>query len=117
MKKIIFAVVLCVISAGLFAQGYTIRDKNEVNEFDRVFMTQYNKPMDYISTALEITSLAMPLVCFMAPGEDHLEIGIQYAETMAVAVGLRFLFKGTVERARPYMYFEGAPEKEIANGD
>lgn len=117
MKKNLIFVSLIVLSMNIFAQGYTIRDKNEVNEFDRNFMTSYNKPLDYVSTGLEITSLAFPLVCFMAPGEDHLEIGIQYAETMAVAVGLRYLFKGTVQRARPYMYFEGAPEKEIANGD
>lgn len=117
MKKKFLILTLSFFTASIFAQGYTIRDKNEVNEFDRTFMTSYNKPMDYVSTGLELTSLAFPLVCFMAPGEDHLEIGIQYAETMAVAIGLRFLFKGTIERARPYMYFEGAPEKEIKKGD
>lgn len=122
MKKRFLTVLLSILAvsvftSGIYAQGYTIRDKNDVNEFDRVIMNPYNKALDYTATGFEVVSLAMPLVCLMAPAEDYLEIGIQYAETMAVAYGLRCLFKGTVERARPYMYFDGAPEKDIADGD
>lgn len=117
MKKFFTILLILLLAFSSFADGYTIRDKAEVNSFDQIFMKKYDKTQDDASTVLEITAAVFPLVCFMAPGEDHLEIGITYAETMTVAFGLRCLFKGTVERTRPYMYFEGAPQKDIDKGD
>lgn len=117
MKKFFSMLFISILTIAAFADEYTIRDKAEVNSFDQIFMKKYDKTQDDASTVLEITAAVFPLVCFMAPGEDHLEIGITYAETMAVAFGLRCLFKATEQRARPYMYFDGAPQKEIDKGD
>ncbi|MBQ0002201.1 MAG: phosphatase PAP2 family protein [Treponema sp.] len=117
MKKFFSLLFISILTIAAFADGYTIRNKNEVNSFDQIFMTKYSKTQDYISTGLEITGLVFPAVCLMAPKEDWLEIGVTYAETMAVAFGLRCLFKSTEQRARPYLYCEGAPQKEIDKGD
>lgn len=117
MKKFFTILLISFLAVSSFADGYTIRDKAEVNSFDQIFMTNYSKTQDYISTGLEITGLVFPAVCLMAPKEDWLEIGVTYAETMAVAFGLRCLFKSTEQRARPYMYFDNAPQKEIDKGD
>lgn len=117
MKKLFLILAIVLFSAIAFADGYTILNKSEVNSFDQIFMKKYDKTQDDASTVLEMTAAVFPLVCFMAPGEDHLEIGITYAETMMVAFGLRCLFKATEHRARPYMYFSGAPQSDIDKGD
>lgn len=93
---------------------YLVKD---VNGFDALIMNPYSKPLDYLGTATMGLSLLTPTVLFAVPSQDYWKIGLQYAETIALAYGAKELCKLLVSRPRPYMYFEGAPQEEIENGD
>lgn len=124
MKKslrIALAALLFSIISPLFAQSVSYGgisfDKNEVNAFDRPFMNPYSKALDYTATGFELASLMTPLFLIPAPKEDYWKIGVEYVETMALAWGSKELAKACVSRYRPYMYFEGAPQSAIDDGD
>lgn len=108
-------------SMPVFAQGVSYGeltfDKSEVNSFDRPFMNAYSKPLDYTATGLELASLMTPLFLIPAPTQDYWKLGVEYAETIVFAWGAKELAKHCVTRYRPYMYFEGAPQDAIADGD
>jgi len=120
-KKILFSIICSVvlITSG-FAQQKSLPDqfdKADVNGFDRLIMNPYSKSLDNAGTAMTGLSLLAPSVLFAAPTEDYWKIGIEYAETITLAYGVKELCKLCVSRARPYMYFDGAPENKIAEGD
>ena len=92
-------------------------DKNEINSFDRPFMNPYSKALDYTATGLELASLMTPLFLIPTPTQDYWKLGVEYAETIALAWGAKELAKHCVTRYRPYMYFEGAPQSAIDDGD
>lgn len=124
MKKSLrfaLAALLFSIITPLFAQplsyGSLTFDKNEVNAFDRPFMNPYSKALDYTATGLELASLMTPLFLIPAPKEDYWKLGVEYAQTVAIAWGAKELAKHFVTRYRPYMYFEGAPQSAIDDGD
>ena len=127
MKKTfraIFAVLILFAATGslpVFAEsvsyGELTFDINEVNSFDRPFMNPYSKPLDYTATGLELASLMTPLFLIPAPQQDYWKLGVEYAETIAIAWGAKELAKHCVTRYRPYMYFEGAPQDAIDDGD
>lgn len=117
-EKLIFLLLLfltCTKSI-LSAQNITL-NQNDVNIFDRTFMQPYSKNLDFTGTAFEVATLLTPAVMLAAPSQDYWKIGLQYAETIAIAYGVKELFKLFVNRPRPYMYFEGAPQNKIDNGD
>lgn len=114
--------VLCSIfcanySFSQLASRVGVFSLEEVNGFDRLIMNPYSKPLDYSGTATMGLSLLTPAVLFAVPSQDYWKIGLQYAETIALAYGAKELCKLLVSRPRPYMYFEGAPQEEIENGD
>ena len=127
MKKslrIAFAALLFSIITGampVFAEGVSYGsltfDKNDVNSFDRPFMNPYSKPLDYTATGLEIASLMTPLFLIPVPTGDYWKLGVEYAQTIALSWGAKELAKHCVTRYRPYMYFEGAPQGAIDDGD
>ena len=124
MKKslrLAFVVLLFSIISPLFAQpvsyGGLTFDKEEVNAFDRPFMNPYSKALDYTATGLELASLMTPLFLIPAPSQDYWKLGLEYAQTVAIAWGSKELAKHLVTRYRPYMYFEGAPQDAIDDGD
>ena len=92
-------------------------NRDDVNTFDRLIMNPYSKTLDYTGTAMTGLTLLTPAVLFAAPTEDYWKIGLEYAETIAIAYGVKELCKLCVDRARPYMYFDGAPENKIEEGD
>jgi len=111
-------------SVVLITSGFTQKkslpdhfDVNNVNGFDRLVMNPYSKNLDYAGTAMMGLSLLVPAVLFAPPTEDYWKIGVEYAETIALAYGVKELCKLCVSRARPYMYFDGAPEDKIEEGD
>lgn len=116
-------VVLCSLSAENVLSAYKLKIKqmdlhsDDVNSFDRLIMNPYSKTLDYAGTGFTALSLLSPAVMFAAPKEDYWKIGIEYAETIALAYGVKELFKMNVSRARPYMYFDGAPVDKYEDGD
>ena len=127
MKKsyrfVLSILLVCFMSAAipLFAEsvsyGDMTFDKSEINSFDRPFMNAYSKPLDYTATGLELASLMTPLFLIPAPSQDYWKLGVEYAETIALAWGAKELAKHCVTRYRPYMYFDGAPQSAIDDGD
>ena len=105
----------------LFAESVTYGDmtfdKNDVNSFDRPFMNPYSKALDFTATGLELASLMTPAFLIPVPKEDYWKLGVEYAQTIALAWGAKELAKHCVTRYRPYMYFEGAPQSAIDDGD
>ena len=76
-------------------------------------MQPYSKTFDDIGTITQFASLLTPAVLMAAPMEEWCTIGVMYAESVFLSYGLKELAKNLVNRPRPYMYFEGAPEKDI----
>lgn len=120
-KRNVFCLIISILICGFLysetAETYVPRDREEVNSFDRLLMNPYSKGLDYTGTAFEAATCLSPLVMFSAPPADYWKIGLEYVETMALAFGVKELCKLLVERPRPYMYFDGAPEIKIQNGD
>jgi undecaprenyl-diphosphatase len=96
---------------------FTVRDLNEVNVFDRWSAARYNYNLDITSTVFEFTAIFMPALLLAAPKEDWVTIGVMYAESVLLAYGAKEMAKALVFRARPYMYFEGAPRADVEIGD
>ena len=94
-----------------------IFSKDNINSLDRFFMQPYSKTFDDIGTITQFASLLTPAVLMAAPMEEWCTIGTMYAESVFLSYGLKELAKNLVNRPRLYMYFEGAPEKDIAEGD
>ena len=91
--------------------------KDDVNPVDRFFMQPYSKTLDDIGTITQFASLLAPAVLMATPMEEWCTIGVMYAESVFLSYGLKELAKNLVNRPRPYMYFDGAPEKDIEEGD
>ncbi|MDO5774931.1 MAG: phosphatase PAP2 family protein [Spirochaetales bacterium] len=92
-------------------------EKSGINAFDRIFVNPYSKTLDTAGTVLSAAACISPAILAFAPKNQWLEIGTMYAETMLFAWGFKELGKLCVNRARPYMYFDGAPQEEIEDGD
>ena len=96
---------------------YVIRDKGFVNAFDRLIMNPYSKGLDITATGIEALSLISPALLFLTPSTEWSAISNMYGQVLLFAYGAKELLKLCVKRARPYMYFAGAPEKALYNGD
>lgn len=115
LKKIILVVMLTTSFGCVFGQDAF--NLAEVNSFDRLFALPYNKSLDTAGTITAAISFLTPAALLAAPVEDYWKIGLSYVETMLLAYGAKELTKHFVDRPRPYMYFDGAPQKEIESGD
>ncbi|MBO5137761.1 MAG: phosphatase PAP2 family protein [Spirochaetaceae bacterium] len=88
-----------------------------VNAFDRWAAQPYSDTLHLTGTLTEIVAMASPaILAFTDVGEWGI-FTVMYAESLLWANGLKELAKTLVFRERPYMYFEGAPEDKIADGD
>lgn len=106
-----FAVLL---STGITAEPLS---KEEVNVFDRSLMFPYSEGLDVASDVTQYTGFLVPAIFFAAaPASDFLSIGVMYTTSSILALGTGTALKQIVDRDRPYMYFNGAPEEEIAKG-
>lgn len=118
-KIMIFAFCLFLFVGNVFSQqiNFDSFKRDDVNAFDRLIMNPYSKPLDYAGTATTGLALLLPAILLTAPSKDYWKIVVEYAETFALAYGVKELCKFCVNRARPYMYFYGAPENKILEGD
>lgn len=94
-----------------------IFSKDNINSLDRFFMQSYSSSLDKAGTVFQFASLLTPAVLMAAPMEEWCTIGVMYAESVFLSYGLKELAKNLVNCPRPYMYFDGAPEKDIEEGD
>lgn len=100
-----------------FFGAFTLSVEN-VNAFDRFFMKDYSKSLDYLSTGLEALSVLTPLVLLGTSKSEWFTIGAMYSETILFAYGFKELGKLLVNRARPYSYFWGTyPLSKLTEGD
>ena len=95
--------------------------RKDVNSFDRLIMNPYSKPLDYAGTGFAALSVLTPALLFALPDafciKDIWKIGFEYVQTMGLAYLTKELVKMNVDRARPYMYFDGAPLEKFNDGD
>ena len=97
----------------------SLKDKSTVPVFDQLFMAKYSKGLDVTCDILRIGILAAPVALFgfTEDKEEWFTIGTMYAESLLWTYGLTEILKVCVNRARPYMYYEGAPSKDLESGD
>lgn len=88
-------------------------DLQKVNAFDRAMAHQYNRTLDKTSDVFLVGSFFLPLSLGAANPDQWLTCATMYAETMLLAQGIKETIKLFVNRPRPYMYFEGFPEKDV----
>lgn len=90
----------------------------DINPLDRKMAFAYSSSLHKISTASCVASLLTPaLLAFTTDTSEWLTIAIMYTETFLLTNGIKELTKTLVFRPRPYMYFDGYPQKKIDEGD
>lgn len=96
-----------------------LKAKSTIPNFDQLFMNPYSKSLDLTCDITRIAMLAGPVALFAlaADREEWFTIGTMYAESLLWTYGTTELLKLCVKRARPYMYYDGAPEDDLKNGD
>lgn len=94
-----------------------ILDKNDINSFDRFFMNPYSDSLNMGANILVGLGIITPCILLTEPKEEWLTLGVMYAETLLLANGCKELGKFAVNRARPYMYFDGYPLEKVEDGD
>ena len=96
-----------------------LKAKSTIPNFDQLFMNSYSKTLDLTCDITRIAMLAGPVALFAlaADREEWFTIGTMYAESLLWTYGTTELLKLCVKRARPYMYYDGAPEDDLKNGD
>ncbi len=93
-------------------------NKNDVPDLDSIFMRPYSKPLHLTGTAsCGLTMLTPVLFGIILPKDEWLTAGLMYTETLLFANGIKEWIKLLVYRARPYMYFDGYPQKKVDEGD
>ena len=90
---------------------------NDIPDLDALFMHSYSKPVHIIGTGTAMLALATPLMFSVLPQDEWLTVGTMYVETLLFANGIKEWLKLLVYRARPYMYFDGYPQKKLTEGD
>ena len=90
----------------------------DINPLDRKMVFAYSSSLHKISTVSCVAGLLTPgLLAFTTDSSEWLTISLMYAEAFLLANGIKELTKTLVYRPRPYMYFEGYPQKKIDEGD
>ena len=92
-------------------------DKNSLNGFDRPFIQHYSKTLDHVGDGVLALTMALPALMFTSNNTDWLTVGVMYAETLALAYGMKQWGKLLITRPRPYMYFDDYPQGEVDRGD
>lgn len=112
-----FALLAVLVSLSPSLAFAETLDRDDVNPLDRPLMFGYSEGMDKASDLTQYASFLMPAAFFaVAPTSAFLETGIMYATSSALALGSSTAMKRVMERDRPYMYFDGAPQAEIDAG-
>ena len=90
---------------------------NDLPEIDRFFMQPYTKALHIAGNGAVALAFATPFIFSVLPSNEWLTIGTMFAETLLISNGFKQWTKLLVYRARPYMYFDGYPQKKFENGD
>jgi membrane-associated phospholipid phosphatase len=107
MRRKINIVILLLTLFSLFSLTAEPLNKEEVNEFDRFFMTPYSESLAITSEVTHVISLLSPaLLTLAADKSSWLEIGALYASTVAITYGTTYLMKQNLPRERPFAYFD-----------
>lgn len=87
-------------------------NKNDINCFDRSATENSSVTAARVSDVGVYTCMLAPIVLLSSQGirNDWMTVGVMYAETIGLAVGLPSLTKNTFQRVRPYVY---NPEVEL----
>ena len=90
----------------------------DINILDQKLAFAYSSTLHKISTASCVVGMLTPgILAFTTDSSEWLTISLMYAEAFLLANGIKELTKTFVARPRPYMYFEGYPQKKIDEGD
>lgn len=92
-------------------------DPSGVPSFDRWAMHRYSRELDDAGTALQVATMAAPVVLAFSDKGEWLTVGVMYAQSVLLTCGLKNTLKGLIERNRPYMYSEDPPLDGIQDGD
>ena len=92
-------------------------NKNDIADLDMLFARPYSKPLHIVGTVGMVLGMATPCILGILPNSEWLTIGTMYAETLLITQGLKEWIKIAVYRPRPYMYFDGYPQKKVDDGD
>ena len=85
-------------------------DIHLVDPLDRSWMLPYSKQADTVSTILEYSSIAVPLLMSLSSNpSSSLSSTVVYAESLSFAFGAKNVLKYLLPRYRPYVYSGGAP--------
>lgn len=99
--------------------------KSDVNAFDRPFMNEYNHTLDNLGTVTcALTFIALPTALFggeAAVGNfsnsNLLEAAVMLGEAALFTNGIKDWIKLSVQRERPYMYFDERDKDGLENND
>ncbi len=109
-KKVI--IILALIFTVFSLSAFTIKDKSNVNSFDRFFMVEYNSALDKAATAVDISLFLTPLIPSIS-GDGRLgTVATMYLESFALSYAAKEILKRTTKRDRPYMYYPNPPEEK-----
>lgn len=96
-----------------------LADKSSIPALDRLFMNKYSKGLDLTCDIMRTSILLapVPLFLFTTSKSEWFTLAMMYGETLLWTWGTTDFIKNCVGRARPYMYYDGAPEVDIKDGD
>ncbi len=91
--------------------------QEDIPLMEQMFMNPYSKPLHIVGTATLGVALVSPAIFAILPSSEWLTVGTMYAETVLIANGIKEWGKLLVNRARPYMYYDGYPQDKVEDGD
>ncbi len=90
----------------------------DINILDQKLAFAYSSSLHKISTVSCVVGMLTPgILALSTDSSEWLTISLMYAETFLLANGIKELTKTFVARPRPYMYFDGYPQKKLDEGD
>lgn len=93
-------------------------EATSVPTIDRAMMFPYRESLDRASDYTQYASLLVPGVFALAtPSSEWPGIVAMYAGSAVLSFATRTVLKATIDRNRPYMYFNDPPLEAIGNGD
>ena len=118
-------------SAGTLALGEVLRARRpdvvltdlhlgRIPSFDRVATRNHSTSAIGASDGLAYTATALPLLLLVGdqPRSDMWKLGLLYAETMTLNLGITNIIKATALRPRPYVYDDNlSPDTVIGGAD
>lgn len=97
---------------------FEIYNKDNINSLDRFFMHKYDEKLDDAADIACAAAMLTPAILLAEDKDEWITIGIMYAETVLIANGVKEWTKAFVNRARPYIYFDGdKPQDDLKDGD